>query len=102
MALEVDAGLVGIVKQLLADNERHRRQITALQTLLNGLTGSTDGSRRPAASERTPIRRRRKISAAARRAIGQRMKAYWSKKRMETAKANAAGRRAKGRAKKGR
>lgn len=69
-----------IVRKALANlnSEKARldRQIAALEGALGGLDGR---ARRGAAP-----RRRRKMSAAARKAIGVRMKAYWAKRRAKS------------------
>jgi hypothetical protein len=57
--------------------------IAALETALGALGGGRGGSRgRP---------RRRRMSSAARKAIGRRMKAYWAKRRMKSSKTAKAG-----------
>jgi hypothetical protein len=71
------------LSQLQADRARLDRQISAIHTALGG---GTDGRvQQP--------RRRRRMSPAARRAVSQRMKAYWAQRRAAKAKAGAKGRK---------
>lgn len=60
-------------------DERHRidRQLTAVQAALTAVAGPI--ARRQARGNPSP--RRRRMSAAARKAISKRMKAYWAKRR---------------------
>ena len=58
--------------RLNAEKARIDQQIYALKTALSGL------GRRP---QGTGAWRRRRLSAAARKAIAKRMKAYWAKRR---------------------
>ncbi len=70
--------------QLQAEKQRIDRQITGIERALSVLTGGSpkDG---PRAAPR-PIPRRPKMSVKARKALSQRMKAYWAKRRQEAAK----------------
>lgn len=73
MATDVRSALRKTLDSLKSDRSKIDGQITALQTAL----GALDGQRRTGA----PRRRRSKMSAEARKAIGKRMKAYWAKRR---------------------
>jgi len=70
------------LRQLEAEKERIDREIAALRTALEALE---DTSRRVPTSTRTRARRRA-MSAAARRAVSRRMKAYWAKRREASAR----------------
>jgi cell division septum initiation protein DivIVA len=76
MIVDVTAVLQKALKQLGTDNERLDRQIKALEAAVNGGTSWTS-----VVGE--PIRRRRrpKMSAEARRAVGRRMQAYWARRK---------------------
>ncbi len=82
MAVNLRATLARALRGLQTERARLDRQIAALQTALASLGGRT----RSAAAPRP--RRPKRMSAAARRAISARMKAYWAKRK-------AAARRAK-------
>ncbi len=71
MADGVRTTLRKALARLHSEKERIDRQIGAMETALGALAGRI----RPAG------RVRRRMSAAARRAIGRRMKAYWAKRR---------------------
>lgn len=81
MANDITATLRKALGKLTADKARLDRQITAIQTALGALGGRT-----PAANG---ARGGRRMSAAARRAVGKRMKAYWAKRRAEATKGKA-------------
>ncbi len=74
MPVNVIGTLRAALRQLEAEKGRLDRQIAALQTALGG---ATPRGRAAAAAPR----RRRRLSAAARRALSERMKAYWAKRR---------------------
>ena len=76
------------LRRLEAEKRRLDREITAVHAALEAL-GDT-GRRTPASSIRARARRRG-MSGAARRAISQRMKSYWAKRRAATAKSKARG-----------
>jgi len=64
---------------LAGDRDRVDRQIAAIQAALAAMNG-----RRLGGANAVGIRRgRRRMSAAARKAIGRRMKAYWAKRRAQ-------------------
>jgi hypothetical protein len=65
--------------KLMAEKAHIDRNIAALQTALGALAGGRDGTR-------SRGRRRRRMSADARKAIGRRMKAYWAKRRATSVK----------------
>ena len=73
--------------QLERERERIERQIGAIRSVLD-----ESGTARTLASLAKPNRRktkRRPMSAAARRAVSQRMKAYWEKRKAAPGKAKA-------------
>jgi hypothetical protein len=84
MPINVTPTLRRALRYLETERSRIDRQITALQNALDGLGGPTGrgGRSRPARS----TRRRRRMSATAKRAISQRMTAYWAKRRAAKAK----------------
>jgi hypothetical protein len=87
MLLSVTATLRKALQQL--EGERHRldRQIAAIRAVLED---SGDRGRRASPSPRPrPQATRPRMSVAARKAVSQRMKAYWAKRRAATAKAPA-------------
>ncbi len=67
---------------LEAERQRIERQITAIHSVLG-----ISGDRRRGTRVR-PVRKakRRRMSAAARKAVSQRMKAYWAKRKAAKAK----------------
>ena len=73
MAVNIQTTLRATLTKLNADRAKVDHQISILRTALAGLNG------------RIQVRRlqpvRRPMSAAARKAIGKRMKAYWAKRR---------------------
>jgi hypothetical protein len=71
MADAVRTTLRRALTKLNSDKTRIDRQIAALETALGALAGRAQQAGRG----------RRRMSAAARRAIGRRMKAYWAKRR---------------------
>jgi hypothetical protein len=73
------------------ERQRIERQITGIERALSVLAGGspTDGPR--AALLRAP--QRPKMSVKVRKALSQRMKAYWAKRRQEAAKAKEKGRK---------
>ena len=77
MATDVLGTLRKALAELHSEKSRVDRHISAVETALSALNGqpSVSGSHR----------RRRRMSAAARRAVGKRMKAYWAKRRAEAA-----------------
>jgi hypothetical protein len=72
MANDITATLRRALGKLTSQKERLEGQISAIETALGAL------GRSPQAAG---ARRGKRMSAAARRAIGKRMKAYWAKRR---------------------
>ena len=87
---EVNRTLQKALRSLTRDRERIDRQISTIQHVLNPKTmpGGVAAVRRKPMGRRS----RRRLSAAARKAVSTRMKAYWAKRRGE---AKTRGRRAK-------
>ena len=79
MANDITATLRKALGNLTSEKARLDRQISAIQTAL----GALGGGRPPQANS---ARGSRRMSAAARRAVGKRMKAYWAKRRADAAK----------------
>jgi hypothetical protein len=75
--------------ELQSERQRIDRQIDAIQTVLGagGRRGPGRGGGRPAGMRR---RGRRRMSTAARKAVSQRMKAYWAKRRAASARGKTA------------
>ena len=88
MAISVTATLRRALTALRTEQVRIERQIAALEGVL-GATNSRGRGRPRSAEPRQPRTRsmngrrrpRRRMTAAARRAFGQRMKAYWAARR---------------------
>ena len=80
MANEVSTTLRKALGKLNSQKAQLDRQISAIEAAL-GVLGGRARANGP--------RRRRSMSAAARRAIGKRMKAYWAKRRAGAAKGRA-------------
>ncbi len=81
MADDITATLRRALGKLSSQKERIDRQIGAIEAALGALRRSPQAAR--------ARRARRGMSAAARRAVGKRMKAYWAKRRADTARAKA-------------
>jgi hypothetical protein len=90
MSMNVTMTLRQALRQLESERGHIDRQIAALRGALDGL-GAVRRRGRPSPSAR-PVRRRRRMSAAVRRALSQRMKAYWAKRRAVTMKGKSKGR----------
>jgi len=87
MMASVTSTLRKALRQLERERERIDRQIGALRSVLD-----QPGTARTPASPARPNRpkpERRPMSAAARRAVSQRMKAYWKERKAAAAKAKA-------------
>ena len=80
MANEITVTLRRALTKLSSQKQRLDGQISAIETALGAL------GRAPQAG--TP-RGRRRMSPAARRAIGRRMKAYWAKRKADAARGKA-------------
>jgi hypothetical protein len=78
VAIDVRSSLKRALKSLHSDRARIDRQITAVTTALSGL-GYAAG--RAAGTAVKAARRTRKMSAAQKKAVSVRMKAYWAKRR---------------------
>jgi hypothetical protein len=79
---DVSATLRAALGQLEDERNRIDRQIAALRTALGISVGGRRGRPRGSKATKKVVRRRRKgMSAAARKAVSQRMKAYWAKRR---------------------
>lgn len=79
MPTDVRSTLRKALSQLKAEKSRIDGQITAVQTALTALNG-----RRPMSGKAlAPRRRLRTMSAAGRKAVAKRMKAYWAKRRAQ-------------------
>jgi uncharacterized membrane protein len=89
MLPKVTAPLRKALRQLEAEKQRIDREIAAVRAALKALG---DTGRGAPASARAGARQRR-MSVAARRAVSQRMKAYWAKRRAASAKGKARGTR---------
>jgi predicted nucleic acid-binding Zn-ribbon protein len=76
------------LRKLEAEKHRIDREIVAVRAALEALG---DKDRRSFATPHRAKARRRGMSAAARRAVSQRMKAYWAKRRATSAKNKARG-----------
>jgi hypothetical protein len=87
MPVDVTATLRKALRQLEEEKSALENRIAAIHMALNGVQRSTEQSDRPRRRSR-----RRRMSAAARKAVGQRMKAYWARRRTAaTPKGKAAG-----------
>jgi len=84
MIASVTSALRKALRQLEKERERIDRQISAIRSVLD-----ESGTARTPASLAKPNRatpKRRQMSAAARRAVSQRMKAYWEKRKAAVGK----------------
>ena len=79
MADQISSTLRKALGNLTAQKTNLDRQISAIEAALGALGGA------PPRAEKA--RSRKRMSPAARRAIGKRMKAYWAKRRADAAKA---------------
>jgi hypothetical protein len=68
MAIDVTKTLRAALTTLQAEQDHIEKQIAAIRGLVGG-------------NHRGPLRARRAMSPAARRAVSRRMKAYWAKRR---------------------
>ena len=76
MALDVRSSLNHALKALHADRARIEKQIDAVTSALTALGGAAGRVAKTAAR-----RGRRKMSAAQKKAVSVRMRAYWAKRR---------------------
>ena len=79
MLPKVMAPLCKALGQLEAEQQRIDREMAAVRAALEAL--GDRGRRTPAPPTRAKVPRRRRMSAAARRAVSRRMKAYWAKRK---------------------
>jgi len=88
MMASVTSALRNALRQLEKERERIDRQITAIRSAVLDESGTARTPASPAKPNRsTP--KRRPMSAAARRAVSQRMKAYWEKRKAAPGKGKA-------------
>lgn len=81
MAVNVGASLQRALNQLQSERTRIDKQIAALTDAMSALGARVTRAARRA---RKRTRARRKMSAAARKAVSQRMKQYWAERRKAT------------------
>ena len=79
MLLSVTAPLRKALRQLEAERQRLDRQIAAIRAILD--ESSDRRGQAPRGTGPRPKTKRRRMSVAARRAISQRMKASWAKRK---------------------
>ena len=79
MANDITATLRKALGTLSLQRQRLDQQISAIEGALGALGGRSSQGGRARAGRRT-------MSAAAQRAVGRRMKAYWAKRKAEAAK----------------
>ena len=77
----------GTVRRAIQQLEAEKRRIDAQITALHAALANANSQRRV----RAPGRRRRTMGPAARRAVSQRMQAYWAKRRAAAAKGKGKG-----------
>jgi hypothetical protein len=83
MPVDVTQALKEALSKLTAEKHRIERQTAAIQEALRAVNG-TGGERRSSSARvvtRGAKRGRRRMSAAERKAVGRRMKAYWAKRK---------------------
>ena len=80
MANDITATLRRALGQLTTQKQRLDRQISAIEAALGALGRSPQAARG---------RGGRRMSAAARRAVGKRMRAYWAKRKADAARGKA-------------
>jgi len=78
VAIDVRSSLKRALKSLHSDRSRIDRQITAITTALGELGGAAG---RMAGTAAKKAKRARNMSAAQKKAVSVRMKAYWAKRR---------------------
>ena len=76
MAIDVRSSLNRALKSLHADRARLDRQIDAVTSAISALGGAAGRVAKAVARKG-----RRKMNAAQKKAVSQRMKAYWAKRR---------------------
>ena len=75
MSMDVTSAIRTELRKAQAESERWQQRVKALQTALATLSGTTTTG--PAG------RKRRRMTAAQRRDVSRRMKAYWEKRRAQ-------------------
>jgi hypothetical protein len=78
MPVDLSQILRGALRDLESEKDRIERQLAAVRQAIAQASGSTPRS--------ATVGRRRRMSAAARRAVSRRMKAYWAKRRAQAAR----------------
>lgn len=88
-----------VIAVLREQRDRLMADVERIDTAISALSGSSGSSRSPRSSRRSaPVkpavggagRKRRKMSAAAKKAVSERMKNYWAeRKKQQTSGANA-------------
>ncbi len=83
MPVDVTNTLKEALSQLAAEKQRIERQTAAIQEALRTVNGARDEGKIAKAKATTHSRKRarRRMSPAERKAVAQRMKAYWAKRR---------------------
>ncbi len=84
MILKLVAPLRKALRTLETEKRHIEQQISVLQAALEALEGKRKSA--PAPSTTHSKAKKRRLSAAARRAVSQRMKAFWAKRRAEAGK----------------
>jgi hypothetical protein len=85
MAIDVTKPLRRALQELQAERKQIDQQISAIESALASVGGKPRrGVGRPAKARK---RGRKPMSAATRKAVSRRMKAYWAKRRAEAGKA---------------
>ena len=79
MPVDVTTTLRKVLKQLQTEQARIEQQIATIQAVLTGRPAGRRPATRPTAPPKSP--RQQRMSAAARKAVSQRMKAYWAKRK---------------------
>ena len=79
MPVDVTTTLRKVLKQLQTEQARIEQQIATIQAVLTGRPAGRRPVTRPTAPPKPP--REQRMSAAARKAVSQRMKAYWAKRK---------------------
>jgi len=88
-SVDVTRPLRNALLKLQAARDRLDQQISGIERALAVLSGGPLAQKGGPATRRTP--KRRPMSAKARKALSQRMKAYWAKRRGAAAKEKAKG-----------
>lgn len=83
-----------VIAVLREQRDRLMADVERIDTAISALTGSSGSSRSPRRSASAKPaggagRKRRKMSAAAKKAVSERMKNYWAERKKQSASANA-------------